>query len=169
MKVSRLLGRCRRRGDLSPLYRVGPMRLVRRVKPWPEAGRHAPSLPAGLAWVSALVPACAGMKLLTRVTGVWIPACAGMTVGYLGFRSARGWKNYFPVISGQFRSSGMPFDRLRMNGGLDVPPLAGGYGRMGGVLLGMGITGAIPDWLCYDRYGRRTSITHGLRAVKNLG
>ena len=119
MKVSRLLGLCRRRGDLSPLYRVGPMRLVRRVKPWPEAGRHAPSLPAGLACVSAgFVPVFTRIKLLTGVTGVWIPAFAGMTVACLD-------------------------SCLRRNDGrLAVPPLAGGYGRMGGVLLGIGMSPA---------------------------
>ena len=175
------LGCCRMRGDLSPLYRVGPLRLPGRPGPLRRRGVMRPLYRR--AWAAFRLVVNLGYRGLdSRLRGndgSGVPARRGVEKLFSGhFRP-------FPVMgcsfdrlspstsSGERLATGSALrqaqdERLaRMAGG--CPAAGGGYGRMGGVLLGMGITGAIPDWLCYDSNDSRTSITHGLRAVKILG
>lgn len=117
--------------------------------PMPGVACFPPPLVRGFAWSIPHAGGCLGSPPLAR-----------------GEKLVSGHIRPIPVIGDVLRQA--QDERLaRMAGG--CPAAGGGYGRMGGVLLGIGITGAIPDWLCYDSNDSRTSITHRLRAVNNLG
>ena len=175
---------------------VGPAPEMGRLEPslpgWPVApsppgqalaggGASCALLPAGLACVR-LVVNLGYRGLDSRLRG---NDGSGFPARLSGGKLFSGQFRPFPVMgcsfdrlspstsSGERLATGSALrqaqdERLaRMAGG--CPAAGGGYGRMGGVLLGIGIAGAIPDWLCYDSNDSRTSITHGLRAVKILG